>query len=146
MAVIPYVIPYPGISADRAARTIIASWTGAADISSKSTVVSLIHRTDGLLGDAFVVDLWTKLNSGTVSGGAFTVELSWDGIHWLDSGADPVTVPTGDSVVAVIPLSIYAEPKESVISKLPARFVRLNLSTAVTVTGAPSFEAGLTMR
>jgi hypothetical protein len=134
------------IAPDRATRTLLASWTGAMAVDALSQVASLIHRTNGLLADAFVIDWVTNLNGGTMTSAGFTVELSWDGINWLDSGADAVTA-TGAGVHVIV-LSLYQAPKSSVLGLLPARFVRVRVKTAVVLNAgtAQTFEIGITLR
>jgi len=143
---IPGTLGTPGIAPDRATRTLLASWAGAMAADSLSSVASLIHRTNGLLADAFVIDWVTNLNSGTLTSAGFTVELSWDGINWLDSGADAVTA-TGAGVHVIV-LSLYQAPKASVLGLLPARFVRVRVKTAVVLNAgtAQTFEIGITLR
>ena len=99
-----------GISADRLHRTVVDAWTGAQSATAYGTPVSL--AVDQFhLAKALILDIVTTLNSGTVSGGAFGAQVSYDGVHWIDSGANLVTVPTGDGGVAAIFLSVYSSPR-----------------------------------
>lgn len=141
MAVIPNSIGFPGMSADRATRTVLARWVGAAaDVLSKSSVCSLIS-SGAKLAIYFVIDFVTTLNGGTVSAGAFTVELSNDGVNWTDSGIAPVVVTAAGA-------HLMSLSTETAGSLMPARFVRVNLSTAIAIAGntLQVFEIGITVQ
>ena len=83
--------------------------------------------------------LVTHLNGGTTGAGAFTLDVSHDGVSWIDSGVSAVTVGSADGQVVVAKLSVYVAAQI-----LPARYVRVHISTAFTIgSGVPTFDCWL---
>lgn len=87
---------------------------------------------------SFALDILVALNGGTVTGGTLAIDVSEDGINWVDSGVTPVAVPTTDGGYTIIPCNEYAVISTGVPTfKLPARYARGKIAGA-TSTGAPT--------
>src|SRR6266568_8260141 len=83
-----------------------------------------------ILVDAFNVTVLTHLNGGTITAGTLTVDVSDDGVNWVDSGVTGVTVPTTDGTLAMIAVSKY-----NAAAKMPVRYARAKIAGAAS-TGA----------
>ena|SRR5258707_6538597 len=92
-----------------------------------------------ILIDALTISILVHLNGGTVTAGTLAMDVSNDGINWMDSGLTPVNVPTTDAGYLILALNKY---NTGTTIKMPVRYVRAKIAAA-TSTGAPTVDLAL---
>jgi hypothetical protein len=114
----------PGI-----ATTTLSAWTSATSLNATQT----IYTNSG--APAVLLQL---VQTTTLSAGAVTVEVSYDGTNWVTISADAVIDPTSTTMATVsLPYTVQASTNKPILLLAKgAQAMRVKLSTQITGSGS----------